>query len=111
MMGKFSPIEDVWLQLDYVYLLMAKASSISGIMDMNDYDGTGYYFNAGKKALGQEIDVNLIYNYTEDVQFGLLCGWFFPGKAIASDNVDAGTLSHKQGETATEAIASCKVSF
>jgi len=105
-MAKFSPIEDVWLQLDYVYLLMAKASSISGVMDMNDYDGSGYYFNAGKKALGQEIDVNLIYNYTEDVQLGLLCGWFFPGKAIASESSGS-----KQGETAAEAIASCKVSF
>lgn len=108
MMGKFSPIEDVWIQLDYVYLLMAKASSRSGVMDNNDYDGNGYYYNAGKKALGQEIDVNLIYNYTEDVQLGLLCGWFFPGKAIASENV---TTGYKQGETAAEAIASCKVSF
>jgi len=107
LMGKFSPIEDVWLQLDYVYLLMAKAPAMSGALNMNDYDGTGYYFNAGKKELGQEIDVNLVYNYTEDVQLGLLCGWFFPGKAIASE--DAAGI--KQGETAAEAIASCKVSF
>jgi len=107
LMGKLSPIEDVWLQLDYVYLLMAKAPSRSGVLNMNDYDGSGYYFNAGKKELGQELDVNLVYNYTEDVQLGLLCGWFFPGKAIASEN----GRGVKQGETAAEAIASCKVSF
>ena len=109
-MAKFSPIEDVWVQMDYVYLLMAKASSQSGLANMNDYDGTGNAFNAGERHLGQEIDINLVYNYTEDVQFGLLCGWFFPGKAYASQS-DQGRDGDKQKQVATEAIASCKVSF
>jgi len=29
--------------------------------------------------LGGEVDVELTWDYTEDVSFGLLCAWFFPG--------------------------------
>ena len=29
--------------------------------------------------LGTELDVTLTWDYTEDVSFGLLAGWFFPG--------------------------------
>lgn len=107
LMGKMSPMEDVWIQLDYVYLIAAKASSQSGPMNMNDYDGTGYRWVGGKVGLGQELDVNLVYNYTEDVQLGLLCGWFMPGSAIAKKEIGG----FDQREIATEAIASCKVSF
>lgn len=108
LMGKFSPLEDVWVQLDYVYLMVAKASSQTGIMNMNDYDGSGYQWTAGKKFLGTEFDVNLVYNYTEDVQLGLLAGWFWPGNAFAKQETVGGW---DQRETAAEAIASCKVSF
>ncbi len=106
-MGKFSPLEDVIVQADYVYLLMAKPASATGVTtNMNDYDGTGYTFLAGKRELGQELDINLTYNYTEDVQLGLLCGWFFPGKAFQKLGADKAYRT-----TASEAIASCKVSF
>ncbi|MDD5574805.1 MAG: alginate export family protein [Candidatus Omnitrophica bacterium] len=106
LMAKMSPVEDVWVQLDYVYLMMAKASSITGEMIMNDYDADGMSFLAGDRELGHEVDVNIVYNYTEDVQFGLLAGWFMPGRAFDKSND-----GEKARETATEAIASCKVSF
>lgn len=101
-----SPIEDIVLQADYVYLLMAKASAWAGALNMNDYDTAGNVFLADKKSLGQEFDANLLYNYTEDVQFGLLTGWFWPGRVYNK----AGT-GGKQRLTATEMIASVSVKF
>ena len=109
LMAKLSPMEDVWVQADYVYLLMAKASAITGALNMSDYDGSGNTFLKDKQSLGQEFDLNILYNYTEDVQFGLLAGWFWPGKAYAK--TDSGNTGLDQRKTATEAIASCRVVF
>ena len=101
-----SPIEDIVVQYDYVYLLMAKASANNGASNMGDYDGAGNLFAANKISLGQEFDANLLYNYTEDVQFGLLAGWFWPGSAYDKNGTDV-----DQRVTATEMIASCSVKF
>lgn len=107
-MVKFNPIEDVWVQLDVVHQLMAKASSQNGQQALNDYEPSGgNYFNRKQTDIGQEVDINVVYNYTEDVQFGLLAGWFWPGKAYRATDND-GLM---QKTTAVEAIASCKVSF
>lgn len=59
------------------------------------------YVVGNDKHLGDEIDVDLIYDYTEDVQLGLNLGWFLPGDTFNSVNKDA----------ATQAIASMKVAF
>jgi hypothetical protein len=100
-MAQLTPIEDVTLKADYIYLAMAKASSLTGAMNLNDYDGAGWTFQANKKELAQELDIALTYDYTEDVQFGLLTGWLWPGKALAKTN----------RQSANEVIASCKVGF
>ncbi|MFA5145171.1 MAG: alginate export family protein [Candidatus Omnitrophota bacterium] len=55
----------------------------------------------GKKFLGQEIDLSATYDYTEDVQFGILAGWLAPGKSFAKVNRN----------TAAEVIGSMKVTF
>jgi len=54
-----------------------------------------------KKFLGSELDLSVGYNYTEDVQFGLLYGLYFPGKALHEDN----------DNMASELIGSMKVTF
>jgi hypothetical protein len=51
--------------------------------------------------LGNETDINLTYNYTEDVTFGLNLGWFVPGDVFASSNKDI----------ASQAIANVAVTF
>ena len=53
------------------------------------------------RGLGNETDVNLNYNYTEDVTFGVSVGWYVPGNAFLKDNRD----------TASQAIASLGVKF
>ena len=102
-MAKMSPMQDVWLRADYVVQLLAKEFSTDETSS-SDYGSTT--IAAHSRFIGQELDLNLVYNYTEDVQLGLLCGWFFGGSAIAND-----TPSEKQNQVASEAIASCKVSF
>jgi hypothetical protein len=105
---KPSFLEDVTIRGDYVYQLLAKglASPVTG--DFTEYDSTGYRYKAQSKSIGQEFDLNLIYDYTEDVQIGLLLGWFWPGAAI-NKTLSGGSL--EQGVTANEVIASCAVKF
>lgn len=57
-------------------------------------ENTGIY-------VGQEVDLELKWDYTEDVSFGLLAGWFFPGEVFASnsDNI------------ATDLVGTVKLSF
>jgi hypothetical protein len=53
--------------------------------------------------IGNELDVQAIWDYTEDVSFGLLMGWFFPN----GDVYYAGS----NNATAQDIVATCKVSF
>jgi hypothetical protein len=62
------------------------------------YAGDGI---TGKRGLGNEYDVNIGYNYTEDVSFGVSLGWFAPGNAFADSNRN----------TASQAIADLRVAF
>lgn len=51
--------------------------------------------------VGQEIDINATWDYTEDVSFGILAGWFMPGE-VYYDNMD---------HYATDIVGTVKVSF
>lgn len=51
--------------------------------------------------IGQELDFQVTYDYTEDVSFGLLTAWFFPGDQFEGPN----------DKTAADIVASAKVSF
>ncbi len=53
------------------------------------------------KEIGWEWDIQATYDYTEDVTFGFLAGWFFPG--------DQYTTPHDA--TASDMVSSIKVSF
>lgn len=53
------------------------------------------------KAIGSEFDLTLTYDYTEDVSFSLLAGWFFPGKYWVST----------QDDMATDVVGTVKVAF
>jgi len=53
------------------------------------------------KGVGDEIDITLTYDYTEDVTFGLLAAWFFPGDYFPSD----------QDDNAVDVVGSLNVSF
>ena len=53
------------------------------------------------KKLGDEVDLSLMYDYTEDVQIGANLGWFFPG-AHYNNTTDS---------VASQIILNAKVAF
>ena len=59
-----------------------------------------YSTNLTDKELGAELDLQLTWDYTEDVQFGFLAGWFFPGKHFGDAD-----------DTATDLVGTVKLSF
>ena len=47
-----------------------------------------YWVDRDEKELAWEIDASLIYDYTEDVEMGLVSAWFIPGAFFVSNNDD-----------------------
>ena len=98
------PIEDVVAKLSYT-----NARLITAVSALPGWVGDGAtpaytYAMTEKKDLGNELDLDLIYNYTEDVQMGLKLGCFLPGKAFDKDDGCA-------RKSASQVIGSMKVTF
>lgn len=91
------PMADVGASLRYTNFRSDKPLA-AGVTFANDIDS---YTMTGDASLGAELDVHLTYDYTEDVQFGLMGGIFMPGKAFDECN----------REDATQVIGSMKVTF
>lgn len=107
---KLKPTADITAKLDYVSGWFAKrypegrAAILSGV-------STGRQFVMGKTAhYGQEIDLTLSYDYTEDVQLSLLGGIFLPTKAI-NTKIENLVLPYRNRAAAVELIGSMKVTF
>ncbi len=90
--GAMKPLEDLLLEASFTYL-------------WNDEDihviTTDPNSGSRSDEIGWEIDLQATYDYTEDVSFGFLAGWFVPGDFYQSPN-DA---------TATDLVGSVKVTF
>ncbi len=115
-----TPIEDVTAKLSWTQLwadesLDRQCGSSSGLATDCTFlvqpDGTSVNATANESTavtsnehLGQEIDADITYNYTEDVLFGLNLGVFFPGDAFA----ETSSVSRK---SASQAIAHVAVTF
>lgn len=65
------------------------------------YDGNPANNTWNKGYIGTEFDGQIIWDYTEDVSFGLLAAWFVP-------NYD---VYQNASATASDVVATCKVSF
>jgi hypothetical protein len=86
-LGSVQPMESVLLKANYnLFWNMAK-------YDVSDAKSNGF--------VGQEIDLVANWDYTEDVSFNLLAGWFIPGAVY----------DRKTNNTATDVVGSVKVSF
>ena len=99
--GSTKPREDVTAILDVYYLHQADrdatALSSNGIITSANTN----IAQGDDRDLGWEIDASLLYDYTEDVQLGLVAGWFIPGDHFDSANDD----------TAYSVRATAKVEF
>jgi len=107
------PMDDITVMADYVRAYFNKrhpegrATILSGV-------STAQQFIMGKdRYLGQEIDMTLTYDYTEDVQFCLLGGYFLPGDSINTVGNETGSTpnTNQRRAAATELIGSMKVTF
>ena len=106
--GKVTPMDDVTLNVDYAnYWLNKRYPAGDGTAvgfnttNLRGVTGGNTYAMTDDRYLGQELDATLTYDYTEDVQFSLLGGVFFPGKAFHDVNESR----------AGELIGSMKVTF
>jgi hypothetical protein len=100
-----SPLEDVTAAFTWSGLWAVSPYSTQNPLQIFQPDNGANLVTVPTKhnayGLGNEYDVNLTYNYTEDVTFGVTLGWYVPGSALADTNKD----------TASEALANVGVKF
>jgi len=93
------PMEDVGLGLDYYNITLVQSVGYSGptIFNLAGVAGAPLYtVTPDEKGLGNEVDLRLTYDYTEDVQLGLNAGMFMPG-AVFDKTTNRGTASQLIG--------------
>ncbi|MDP3786963.1 MAG: alginate export family protein [Candidatus Omnitrophota bacterium] len=86
--GGLVPMEDLTLKARY--LNWWAAEKVNSFNSNAAGSSIGTHTARGGRHIGQEIDTSLVYDYTEDVQFDLSGGLFFPGN-LFDDNIDANT--------------------
>ncbi len=102
-----NPLEDVTTSFTWSGLWAADGYTYENPLALYQPDGGPVVIypltkNGGNGlGLGNEYDVNLTYNYTEDVTFGVSVGWFVPGAVFAGNNRN----------TASQALADVAVKF
>jgi hypothetical protein len=90
--GALKPLEDLLLEASFTYLWNDEdVHTTPGVQSSSTRDD----------VIGWEVDLQATYDYTEDVSFGLLAGWFVPGDFYISP----------LDETATDIVGSVKVTF
>jgi len=118
--GSIKPVEDVTLSINYGYYDRASNASGRELVSPGTYVAGQSYIDGGydnvydadytgKQHLGDAVDATVIYDYTEDVQFGLTAGWFKSGRGITT--VGAGGSAGSGRRDATQLIGSMKVTF
>jgi hypothetical protein len=107
-----APLEDVTAGVTWSGIWNAAAYGTQNTLTLlqpNGSTGVAPALNNKGYWLGNETDVNLTYNYTEDVTFGVSLGWFAPGSAFQAVSAGDGVLSNKT--TASQAMANVAVKF
>ncbi len=90
--GALKPMEDLLLEGAFTYIWTDEDVHVTpGVQSSAVHDD----------QIGYEIDLQVTYDYTEDVSFGLLTGWFVPGDFY----------SEPQDEIASDIVGSVKVTF
>lgn len=88
-----TPIEDVTTKLSWWGLWWDKeadtaAATTSTTIKQPDGTTLSLTNELDEKQIGNEVDAELLYDYTEDVQIGFIASWFFPGDYWHQDNDD-----------------------
>jgi len=112
MQGNIKPIGDITLSGVYGFYWLDQRTAQNSPFNWDWIRGTrygeaGYWPSGTGKILGQALDLTATYDYTEDVQFGLTAGYFFPGNAFRRNS----TVGRDYDNTASQLIGSMKVTF
>ncbi|RLF44192.1 MAG: hypothetical protein DRN09_03610 [Thermoplasmata archaeon] len=86
--GEMKPREDITLWGKYAYVTMAEKMNHSIVLAMpvrNNF-WQAYRVDDKEREVGQELDLGVKYDYTEDVQIGATGAWFFPGDYFRDAN-------------------------
>ena len=105
---KAKPATDLTAKLDYISGWFAKRYPEGRAVALSGVSGARQFTMGKTPHFGQEIDLTLNYDYTEDVQMSLLGGVLLPTKAI---NARAAADPFRQRAIAAELIGSMKVTF
>ncbi len=84
-----TPVQDLTTKLTWYNVNKAQKAAVTSINQPTG--GTQAVAANGEKGLGNEVDLDLTYAYTEDVKFGVSAGYFAPGNAFAAVNKDSAT--------------------
>lgn len=100
------PMEDVTTRLALTGLWLERSYSdstfsVAGFLRQPDGGTTGAHINPDSKFLGKEINLDVTYDYTEDVQIGASLGYFLPGSLFDNEN----------NSTAKQLLVSMNVAF
>ena len=92
--GSVQPMESLTLKANY-----------NLFWNLEQYEASGGVTDAFKTQgfVGQEVDLQANWDYTEDVSFNLLAGWFVPGEVYNAIN--------NKATTATDLVGTVNVSF
>jgi hypothetical protein len=86
--GEIEPLDDVTVSLNWYHYWLAEKFNAGS----RTADGVGGTFTmTSDESLGDEIDIELTYDYTEDVEFSLTTAFFVPGDAFEGDNSETST--------------------
>jgi len=109
--SQVNPIEDVTLKATWTGLWLSNSINPNGaghgvggqFLQILQPDSNAFIQPTvtSNRDIGYEIDVGLMYDYTEDVQLGLNMGWFVPGDLFNAMNK----------ETANQYLANVNVNF
>lgn len=84
------PREDLTVALNYSYIMRAESGDLVSNQTATTYANTlttqPYAVNSDEREFGQELDLSVAYDYTEDVQIGVVGAVFMPGNFFADAN-------------------------
>jgi hypothetical protein len=101
----FNPIEDVTAKLSWTGIQLDKSldrqvggpgaghATTAGTLILPDGSSSTNLITSNL-GLGHEVDADLTYNYTEDVQIGVSVGMFRPGDAFEQDKPAKQAIAH-----------------
>jgi hypothetical protein len=87
---ELKPVQDLTAKLSWYGVNLAQRVST---LTLNQPDSTtlSAVTMNGKKNLGNELDLDLSYAYTEDVKLGMSAGYYAPGKGLSTGAQDSAT--------------------